>query len=101
MYLTIFSIISFIANAFLIFYVLKQNNSLKELEIKLKITKDYANQQAEKVIAKTRNFVHENKDKIKSVKQTIEAVKEEVKEEVAQVIKKNNRRGRRKKNTNA
>jgi hypothetical protein len=98
MYLTIFSIISFITNAFLIFYVIKQNSSLKELEIKLKITKDYANQQAEKVIAKTRNFVHENKEKIKSVKQVIENAKEEVKEQVAQAPKK--RRGRRKKNTN-
>ena len=97
MFTTITLTISLIANAGLIYYLFKQNGDLKDLEIKLKVTRDYANEQAEKSLAKARKFAHESKDKIKSVKQVIDSAKEEVKDQVAQAPKK--RRGRRKKNT--
>jgi tricorn protease-like protein len=97
MFTTITLTISLIANAGLIYYLFKQTGDLKDLEIKLKVTRDYANEQAEKSLAKARKFAHESKDKIKSVKQVIENAKEEIQEQVAQVPKK--RRGRRKKNT--
>jgi hypothetical protein len=97
MFTTITLTISLIANAGLIYYLFKQTGDLKDLEIKLKVTRDYANEQAEKSLAKARKFTHESKDKMKSVKQIIENAKEEIQEQVAQVPKK--RRGRRKKNT--
>jgi hypothetical protein len=97
MFTTITLTISLIANAGLIYYLFKQTGDLKDLEIKLKVTRDYANEQAEKSLAKARKFAHESKDKMKSVKQVIENAKEEIQEQVAQVPKK--RRGRRKKNT--
>lgn len=97
MFTTITLTISLIANAGLIYYLFKQTGDLKDLEIKLKVTRDYANEQAEKSLAKARKFAHESKDKMKSVKQVIENAKEEIQEQVALVPKK--RRGRRKKNT--
>ena len=54
MYLTVLSVISFIINASLIFYIIKQNNTRKELEIKLKITRDYANLEAAKTLKATK-----------------------------------------------
>jgi len=99
MFTTITLTISLIANAGLIYYLFKQTGDLKDLEIKLKVTRDYANEQAEKSLAKARKFAHESKDKMKSVKQVIENAKEEIQEQVALVPKK--RRGRRKKTTNS
>jgi hypothetical protein len=102
MFTTITLTISLIANAGLIYYLFKQTGDLKDLEIKLKVTRDYANEQAEKSLAKARKFAHESKDKMKSVKQIIENAKEEVKEEIKDQITQapKKRRGRRKKNTN-
>ena len=81
--------ISLITNVGLIYYLVKLNGNLKDLEIKLKVTRDYANQQAEKVLTKVRQ---EAKEAAETVVETVELVKE-------QVAKK--RRGRRKKNTTA
>lgn len=53
MLLTI-TITSAIANAFLLFNYFKQNSLIKELNIKLKITRDYANREAKKSLNKKR-----------------------------------------------
>lgn len=81
--------ISLITNVGLIYYLVKLNGNLKDLEIKLKVTRDYANQQAEKVLTKVRQ---EAKEAAENVVEAVDQVKE-------QVAKK--RRGRRKKNTTA
>ena len=83
---TIALTISLITNIGLIYYLFKLNGNLKDLEIKLKVTRDYANQQAEKTLTKVRQEAAEI---------VVEAV-EQVKEQVAK-----KRRGRRKKNTTA
>jgi hypothetical protein len=85
MFTTIALTISLITNVGLIYYLFKLNGNLKDLEIKLKVTRDYANQQAEKVLTKVRQ---EAKEAAETVVETVE-----------QVAKK--RRGRRKKNTTA
>lgn len=94
MYLTVFSVISFIINASLIFYIIKQNNTIKELEIKLKITRDYANLEAVKTLkaAKTTPLQAMRSEFAngKSV-DTIEA---------ADVVKKPTRRRKKKSNNN-
>tara|TARA_R110000868_G_C10616546_1_gene741883 strand:+ start:143 stop:412 length:270 start_codon:yes stop_codon:yes gene_type:complete len=84
---TIALTISLITNIGLIYYLFKLNGNLNDLEIKLKVTRDYANQQAEKTLTKVRQ----------EAKEAAETVVEAV-EQVAQVARK--RRGRKKKNTN-
>jgi hypothetical protein len=85
MFTSIALTISLITNVGLIYYLFKLNGNLKDLEIKLKVTRDYANQQAEKVLTRVRQ---EAKEAAETVVETVE-----------QVAKK--RRGRRKKNTTA
>lgn len=82
-------IISLIANAGLIYYLFKLKNKFNNLEIKLKVTRDYANEQAEKTLTKVR----------KEAKEVTAAVADTVVTVIDQVANKK-RRGRRKKNTN-
>lgn len=91
MFTTIALTISLITNIGLIYYLFKLNGNLNDLEIKLKVTRDYANQQAEKTLTKVRQEAKEAAETV------VEAV-EQAKEQVAQVARK--RRGRKKKNTN-
>lgn len=91
MFTTIALTISLITNIGLIYYLFKLNGNLKDLEIKLKVTRDYANQQAEKALTKVRR---EAKEAAETIVETVE----QAKEQVAQVARK--RRGRKKKNTN-
>lgn len=91
MFTTIALTISLITNIGLIYYLFKLNGNLKDLEIKLKVTRDYANQQAEKTLIKVRQEAKEATEIV------VEAV-EQAKEQVAQVARK--RRGRKKKSTN-
>lgn len=52
MYLTFFSIISTITNIVFFIYIKKQKNLNKELQIKLKITRDFADVHAEKELVR-------------------------------------------------
>ena len=91
MFTSIALAISFITNVGLIYYLFKLNGNLKDLEIKLRITRDYANKQAEKTLVKVQEEAKE------AVEAAAEAV-EQVKEAVTQAANKR-RRGRKKKNT--
>lgn len=91
MFTTIALTISLITNIGLIYYLFKLNGNLKDLEIKLKVTRDYANQQAEKALTKVRR---EAKEAAETIVETVE----QAKEQVAQVANKR-RRGRKKKTT--
>ena len=83
-------IISTIANGILLFNFLKQKRLVEELEIKLKITTDYANRVAEKSL-KDESVKQFKAEKPASIEvNTLE-----------QKPKKNTRRGRKKKPNNA
>lgn len=93
MFTTIALTVSLITNIGLIYYLFKLNGNLKDLEIKLKVTRDYANQQATKVLSKVRK---EAKEVVESATEAVEQVKE-----VATQTTNKRRRGRKKKNPNA
>lgn len=98
MYLTVLSVISFIINASLIFYIIKQNNTIKELEIKLKITRDYANLEAEKTLKATKR----SQSPVIQNKLAKELVNDKSANtiEVADAIKRPTRRRKKKNNNN-
>lgn len=98
MYLTVLSVISFIINASLIFYIIKQNNTIKELEIKLKITRDYANLEAEKTLKATKR----SQSPVIQNKLAKEPVNDKSANttEVADAIKRPTRRRKKKNNNN-
>lgn len=93
MFTTIALTVSLITNIGLIYYLLKLNGNLKDLEIKLKVTRDYANQEAAKVLSKVRK---EAKEAVKSATEKVEQVKE-----VTTQTANKRRRGRKKKTPNA
>jgi hypothetical protein len=86
MLLTITLISSLIITAGLIYYLLKQKGNIEDLEIKLKITKEYANSQAKKTLAKVQE----------ETKEVATSTLEQPKEAATQVANKK-RRGRKKK----
>lgn len=93
MFTSIALAISFITNVGLIYYLFKLNGNLKDLEIKLRITRDYANKQAEKTLVKVQE---EAKEAVEAAAEAVEQIKE-----VATQVANKRRRGRKKKNTTA
>lgn len=93
MFTTITLISSLIINVGLIYYLLKLNGNLKDLEIKLKITRDYANHQAQKTLTKVQEEV---KEAVVTATETVEVLKE-----AATQVANKKRRGRKKKQVNA
>ena len=99
MYLIILCVTSFIANTILTYFLIKQNNELKELEIKLKITTDYANTQAAKTL-KVKAANDKPLQAIKDERLFLNHNKLTTSPEVEGEIKKQTRRRKKKSNNN-